>query len=330
MFKQISFLFVVLFCSHFFGCSSLFNSNNHAKKVIILYPISHPSLEKIKEGFKATLNSTNDQKYEFVEYNGSGNRSLMHQQTEQAFALDPTLIFAIASSSAALVTATALKKQATIPLVCGAADIELLKINGELPKCMGVVSDEEDYEKQLNLLKMIRPSLQTIGIVYDQNSSKNETDLKKYLHPLAKKHHLQLLELPVTSTQEMQKKAALFLESNKIDVLMIFKDSMVVSGLEILVKLCNDHHVTLYTSDLDSVARGAAAGFGLEEITTGIESGKLAQQMLADPTKKPDHLLLKSEILLINKKTMHAQGLYIPDSFLKETELGTQFIKEGK
>ncbi len=325
MMKKFFFIQVIVL---FFlsGCGSLFES--YSKKIVILYPIAHPSLENIKEAFKITVaKKFPEEKIQFIEYNGSGNRLLMHQQSEQAILQKPDLIFAIATSSAGLITAASLRYESQIPLVCGAADIELITVNGKLPAHTACVFDLEDYEKQLDLLSVIRPACKHLMIVYDQNATKNQHDLDRFIMPLADKKNITVSTLPVGSVDEMHKKVPLFLQSTPdVDAIMIFKDSLIVSGIEILVKVCNEKGITLYTSDIDSVARGAAAGFGVEEAMTGIESGKLACHMLVDLKKEYEPVIVKSDILLINPETMQQQGLSVTDEQLKKTELGYQFI----
>jgi putative ABC transport system substrate-binding protein len=321
-------IFAALCAVLFVGCQSLYTPENGIK-VAILYPISHPSLEKIKEAFKEKLVAEYKKPITFIDYNGSANRMLMHQQTEQALAQNPDLIFAVASSSAAMLVSSALKQKSQTPIVCGAADIELLQVHGKLPPHVACVTDIEEYAEQLRLLKDLRPSLKKLLIVHDQNCAKYERDLTHHIKPIAARMGIELVIVPVNSAQEINQKIPLSIAG--VDAIMIFKDSMVVSALETLVKICSNNGITLYTSDLDSVARGAAAGFGLEEAETGRISGKIAAQILHNKITKFVPVILKPDALLINRTTMHSQGLSITQAQLKDTARGTEYIiREGK
>ncbi len=64
------------------------------------------------------------------------------------------------------------------------------------------------------------------------------------------------------------------------DALIVLKDNTIVSGLDVLVKLCDRHRIPLMASDLDSPDRGAAFGYGVYEIDFGIEGANKALQIL--------------------------------------------------
>lgn len=319
-----SFVFSALFFAVIFSIYLMGQQRSEGiLEVAIIYPLEHPSLEKIRIAFeeKLSLKTENKLSIHFTYYNGSGNRLLMNQQVEQAFAKKPDLIFSISTISASMILAALQKNHATMPIICGAADIDLLEESGPLPHNLSVVSDVEDYPKQLKLLKKIKPSAQKLLVVYDQGAAKYQRDLKNLFEPAALKENIELLTLPINLPQEIGQKIPLKMDG--VDGIMIFKDSTVVSAIESLVKAANFHKVPLYASDLDSVAKGAALGFGIEEEKTGEESGALAARvLLREEELFSQKIFLKPQMLLINTSAASMQGLSIPEDALKESPMG--------
>src|SRR4029079_14670238 len=52
-------------------------------RVAILIPVSHPSLEKIEQGFKDTLTSLGKNRYQCDVFNAGGNKTLLRAQAEE-------------------------------------------------------------------------------------------------------------------------------------------------------------------------------------------------------------------------------------------------------
>jgi putative ABC transport system substrate-binding protein len=100
--------------------------------------------------------------------------------------------------------------------------------------------------------------------------------------------------------------------------ILFFKDNTVVSGLDVLVKLCNKQGIPLLASDLDSVDRGAALGFGVFEYDFGAEGAKKALLILKEgrapstvPTTPCDDFKLR-----VNASAFAKQGLQIEPEIL--------------
>lgn len=60
----------------------------------------------------------------------------------------------------------------------------------------------------------------------------------------------------------------------KADLLYIFTDNTVVSALESVIKVADDHDIPLFVGELDSVKRGGFAAYGFEYYDIGYEAGK--------------------------------------------------------
>jgi ABC-type uncharacterized transport system substrate-binding protein len=102
--------------------------------------------------------------------------------------------------------------------------------------------------------------------------------------------------------------------------MVVLKDNTVVAGLDVLIKLCNQHQIPLMASDLDSPDRGAAFGFGVHEIDFGIEGAKKALQILNKKSSAGDIPVtpVSKFTLKINRDAAQTQGI---DSSLLIEEL---------
>ena len=184
------------------------------------------------------------------------------------------------------------KKGLNIPVVFAAVanpvDIKLIdSINNSGNNLVGSV-EVTDYERQLNVLKYFKPSVKNLLLVYNPaQGSGLETDKQK-VPELAIAHGLNLVAVPVYSAQEVYPKAAAYCDT--ADAIMVLKDNTVVTAIESLVKLGNNHSIPLMTSELKSVSKGATFGLGIHEYDYGVTSAHLAARILNEglkPTELP-------------------------------------------
>lgn len=295
--------------------------------VAILQPVTHPALEQIKQGFKDQLEKESRQTITFKEYNGNGNQTLMRAQAEEAVSLNPALIFTIATSPALLIKELTIRKNKLIPVVCGAAAQEKVMPAGENITHITGTDDMVIQEEQLKMLKFLKPEVANVLLVYDGNTpglEKSIAGIDKYSKTL----ELNILKVPIYAINEINQKIAPFI--NQIDTILVLKDNLIVSGLDSLIKLCNQKGITLMASDLDSVNRGAALAFGVSEYQIGVESANQAISILNDyqlPKDVPFKLVMDAKIK-VNTQTAKKQGLTISNEHL--FMLGHGAVFEGE
>ncbi len=121
---------------------------------------------------------------------------------------------------------------------------------------------------------------------------------------------IKLKTVEIFKTNEILLKTAPFIE--EADAVLVIKDNTVVSGLDVLVKLCDQKGKLLIASDLDSADRGVPYAYGVSELIYGEEAAKKALLILDDdqrPRDIPSHRrLLLSHFLKINEKRMKEIG----------------------
>lgn len=289
------------------------------KKIAIVLPVSHPSLENIRDGFKDTLTAQTKGSCSFVEYNGNGSRSLLQSQIEDIVAKEFDLIFAIATSPAVMAKEITTKKNKHMPIVYGAVTDPLgvgliASINNSGNHITGVM-DLVPHDRQLDMLKVLKPDARQMLVVYDPSAAGNEKE-KDTIVSLGKHRGIQVRGLEVYNTRDIAQKVPTFISG--VDTVLVLKDNTVVAGLDTLIKQCNKFGVTLMASDLDSPDRGAALGFGVYEYDMGVESAQKAHAILYND-KKPNQVpssIADNFKIKLNKTAAEKQGLSIPKDML--------------
>ena len=112
----------------------------------------------------------------------------------------------------------------------------------------------------------------------------------------------------VTSTNEVNN--AIVNLVNKIDVLYVPTDQLVVSSMPIIVKHTLDAKIPIIAAEKGSVESGALGTVGIDYYQLGYEAGKMAVAVLKgeDISKMPIKMPSKTEIY-INKNTLEKLGI---------------------
>lgn len=296
------------------------NSDKVTKKIAILTPVTHPSLEKIEQGFKDALSADSSVNYRCDVYNANGDKKLLRAQAEEILQHDYDLIFTIASHPTQMIKELAEKKHVTTPIVFTAVDdpvrlglVKTLQAPGGL---MTGVYEEVDYAQQIAFLKTLKPSVKKILLPYNPVQGSGLERQRQAYEEICKQQGIALQSVEIYQTNEVYPKVAPLIEGN--DAVLVLKDSTVVPGVDGLIKLCSMHHVTLLTSELESCDKGAAVCFGVREEAFGIQGAVLVRKIIQEHAKPGALACLTpgDHKLKINTKTMQQQGLSIDPGLL--------------
>jgi putative tryptophan/tyrosine transport system substrate-binding protein len=249
--------------------------------IAILTPVTHPSLEQIEKGFKETMEAENPGRYRFVTYNAQGNKTLMRGEIEEIAQKGYPLVFTIGTLSSQMATEVFTKKEIDTPIVftCVNDPVGFHIVPSESLPGGHVTGVKEllDFKKELDLTLTFKPDIQTVLLVFNPMEPGLIKDQKE-VRSILNERGIELITIEVFQTNELMAKVSPFVK--QADALFILKDNTVVGGLDSLIKLCNQIHIPLIASDLDSPDRGAAFGYGVYEIDFGIEGAKKALQIL--------------------------------------------------
>lgn len=302
------------------------------RRIAALIPISHPSLEQISKGFLDTLKNDTQFDLEFKLYNANGNRVLMRSLVEDILSKKYDLVFTIATSPTQMMQEVSIKNGIDIPIVFGAASIDpqagIVDTYGKTRKNVTGVSDDLDLEVQIDLFKFLKPNLRSVLLVYDASSSGLER-YKDRLEKIFLQKQVKFKSAAIYNTMDISQKVPSLI--NEIDSIFVLKDNLVVSSLDILLKLCNENGITLMMSDLDSIERGAALAFGVREYDIGVKTAEKALEIMKSgksPNTIPVSIVEKPHIK-INLDSLKKQNLNLSSEIIFLMQFGEVYTSKG-
>lgn len=292
--KLFIFLFFLAACSQ----------ENGKVSIAILTPVTHPSMEQMEKGFIETMEEAHPGKYRFTTYNAQGNKTLMRSMIEEIIRKDHHLVFTLGTIASHMTMENFDKKLIMTPIVFTAVN-EPLGLHGD--NITGV-RELLNFPEELDALLRFKPDVKNILLVYNPAEPGLHNDRLQVAKILGEKN-IRLTLVEVFQTNELLAKVSPFIED--ADALLVLKDNTVVSGLDLLVKLCDKHSVPLMASDLDSPDRGAAFGYGVYEVEFGVQGAKIALKILEEGLSPKDIPVgaAKEFTLRINENAARKQGI---------------------
>jgi putative tryptophan/tyrosine transport system substrate-binding protein len=289
-------------------------------RVAFFVPAVHPCMDDIERGVKEHLCDRAGVATLVETYNANGNRTLLRAQAEEIVQGNYDAIVTVGAQCSQVTHELLTKKQSNVPLVFCAIDdperLGLIHTPQRSDDATGVLSTS-DYARQLQSLIMLKPTIKRILLVFDPTQATGfETD-RKILQREAQKLGLVFETAEVINAHDIAQKVPSLLPST--DVVLVLTDHTVVAAIDMLVTLCNRYQVLLYTSELNSVDKGAALAFGVTEYDYGATAAQLVCRILLDHHKPFELPVIKmeSQKIKINTKTAPQQGLMLDEAQLQ-------------
>lgn len=300
----------------------IINTSSIKHRIAIVVPATHNALEEIQRGFEETLIKKYKLNATFSTFNANGNRALLRTQIEEVGQQQFDLVFTIGAAATQLTKEVFLKKNFKTPIVFGAvADPIRLGLVTDLNNENNIVTGSAtstNYPLQIELMFIVKPNIKKVLLVYDPVQSSGLEIDRKQVEKLFAEHGAQCKVVEVFNTREISQKLPLIIDKST-DLVMILKDNTVVPAIDLLVKQCERNSVTLLTSDLGSVEKGAGIGFGVHEYTFGADAATCASKILLThltagqvPIKITDDFRFA-----MNRAAMERQGIQLEDKNFK-------------
>ena len=312
------------------GCGGNTGSSSGSSEGEEMYTIGisqfaeHGSLDNCREGFIQGLEEEGLVEGENLEIkvNNADSDTGTAAQIADTFVADKVdLICAIATPSAQAAYNSA--RNTDIPVVYTAVtnpeEAQLADDQGMPVGAVTGTSDQLPVEAQLAMIREILPDAKTIGILYttsEANSAYSITQYEKY----AEEYGFTLETAGVTNTSEVSMAAASLLD--KVDCLTNLTDNTVVSALPTVLDQANEKNIPVFGSEIEQVKLGCLAAEGLDYVNLGIETGKMAAQILKGEAKAEDmkYELLTDSSLYINQAVADNLGITVPDDMTERAE----------
>lgn len=312
------------------GCGGNTGSSQSSSEGEKMYTIGisqfaeHGSLDNCREGFIQGLEEeglVEGENLKIKVSNADSDTGTAAQIADTFVADKVDLICAIATPSAQAAYNSA--RNTDIPVVYTAVtnpeEAQLADDEGMPVGAVTGTSDQLPVEAQLAMIREILPDAKTIGILYttsEANSAYSITQYEKY----AEEYGFTLETAGVTNTSEVSMAAASLLD--KVDCLTNLTDNTVVSALPTVLNQANEKNIPVFGSEIEQVKRGCLAAEGLDYVNLGIETGKMAAQILKGEAKAEDmkYELLTDSSLYINQAVADNLGITVPDDMTQRAE----------
>ena len=280
---------------------------------------SHGSLDNCREGFLQGLQEAGlvEGTDSTIDYQNANFDTNLATQIAQAFsAEDAALMVGIATPSATACYAAAEDKD--IPVVFTAitdpvgAKLDSGNITG--------TSDVLPVQGQLELIRAIQPEAKTIGIVYTTSEPNSVYSIGIY-EDLAADYGFTIEAIGVTAQSEVTQ-AVDTLISQGVDCISNLTDNNVVGVLGSILEKTNEVGIPVYGSEIEQVELGCVAGAGLDYVQLGIQTGKMAAQILTGEATCADlpYETIENYGLYVNSSALTEMGLTLPDDVAQTAE----------
>ena len=181
-------------------------------------------------------------------------------------------------------------------------------------------SDVLPVQGQLELIRAIQPEADTIGIVYTTSEPNSVYSIGIY-EDLAADYGFTIEAIGVTAQSEVTQ-AVDTLISQGVDCISNLTDNNVVGVLGSILEKTNEVGIPVYGSEIEQMELGCVAGAGLDYVQLGIQTGKMAAQILTGEATCEDlpYETIENYGLYVNSNALAAMGLTLPEDVAQNAE----------
>lgn len=180
------------------------------------------------------------------------------------------------------------------------------------------VSDKWPVRLQMETYARMVPKAKSWATIYNPAEANSVSHVAE-MRDAARALGLQLIEVHASKADEVQAAAQSLV--GRVQAVAITADNTSVSQFEVIAKVCNDNKIALFAGDVDSVARGAIAAYGMDYYLIGYAAGKKAALILKGvrPGDIPWGLMEKFS-LVVNRKAAALQGVALTGDILQKAD----------
>ncbi|RRD45628.1 ABC transporter substrate-binding protein [Tessaracoccus sp. OH4464_COT-324] len=275
--------------------------------------VSHPSLDLIYEGIKDGLRQAGyveGQNLSIELANPQGDQATLTSIANTYAASDHDLYIAIATPPAQALAQVISDRPIVFASVTDPVAAGLVSTMAAPGGNVTGTSDSIPADQQLTVLREILPEVRRIGIVYTSSEVNAEVQAKAF-QAAAEAAGIEVQVATVVNSSEVAQAA----ESLDVQAYWVGNDNVVVTAIESLVQVAEAKKALLFTSDADSVARGAAVSFATDYRAQGEQTAELIVRILegADPATTPAEIQRQLE-LTVNPAAAQRMGVELPKS----------------
>jgi putative ABC transport system substrate-binding protein len=178
----------------------------------------------------------------------------------------------------------------------------------------------ETTGKRLEFLVQLVPTAKRIGIFYQVGYPTTEPSLE-VLRPLATKLGVTLVEIPVTTLEEMKADLAARakLDDPGVDAFLQMADGLTHSpdGSALVMKFASEHQLPYGGGHYYQVDQGALFAYSPYDFDMGKQAAPIADKVLKGTVAGTIPLATPENHLLLNYKAAQELGVTIPEALFK-------------
>lgn len=284
----------------------------------------HGSLDNCKEGFLKGLADEGIVEGENLEVlfdNAQTDMSTASTIADSYVSKKVDLICGIATPSA--MTAFNSASKAGIPVIYTAVTdpvaAELAKEDGTPVGEVTGTSDKLPIEDQLKMIRELQPEAKKIGILYTTSETNSESAIAEYKE-LAGNYDFEIVDKGINTIADVAMAAADL--AGKVDCISNLTDNTVVSALQTVIDAANKNNIPVYGSEVEQVKAGCVASMGIEYVSLGEQTGKMAAKVLkgeAKASEMPFEMISESSCY-VNTAAAEEIGMEIADDFVANAD----------
>lgn len=284
----------------------------------------HGSLDNCRKGFLAGLAEEGyvEGKNLTVSYeNAQADGGTSTQIANNFVANKVDLIAAIATPMAQ--SAFGATKNTDIPVIFTAVTdpilAELAKADGTPNGNVTGTSDKLPVEKQLEMIRSILPDAKTIGIMYSTSEVNSVSAIEEY-KAVAANYGFEIVESGISVAADIPLAADNLL--GKVDCINNLTDNTVVSSLPVILDKAAKKNIPVFGSEVEQVKIGCLATIGLDYYDLGVQTGKMAAQVLSGKKKASEinFEIIKEASFYGNTAVAEKLGITLPKELVSSAK----------
>ncbi len=279
--------------------------------VAIVQPMSHPSLNQIRESIESTINASG-KNIKVVFKNAEGDASMLTTIMQDLVSSNVDVIVPIATNTAQ----AAMAATSDIPIVFSAVstpvEAGLVPSFDETNGNITGVSDAISVEDIFGLAAELTPDAKTFGFVYCTSEINSVTGIER-AKEYCDANGLSYKEATVTGTADIQQ--AVTSLANDVDAFFTLDDNTVASAMPTYAQVATDAGKPIYVGADSMVKDGGLATVGIDYTVLGKQTGELVLRLYNGEKIADNHVERVSEFAkMINTDAASALGITIPES----------------
>ncbi|MFP3975404.1 MAG: ABC transporter substrate-binding protein [Chloroflexota bacterium] len=288
--------------------------------------VEHPDLFSDRDGFREAMAEAGFVEGENVEYifkNAQGDMSLAKTIADQFVSQGVDLMHPIATPTSQACVAAA--EGTDIPVVfstCTAPAEADIVSQWEAPRTDNVtgVSDMADIRVQMEMIREICPDFEVLGVIYNSgevNSVQQINGLKGLKDEVGIE---KVVEANVSTAADCSTAAKSL--AGRVDVVWIPTDNTAVSGIEAIIKVCEDNDLPFFGSTSAMVGNGCIAARGANYSWIGHKAGEYAASILKGEKTTQEIPVVKcsgeAQKLVVNPGAAERMGIILSDDVMEK------------